>query len=139
VRRGRSFLVVRLAAGTLAAVPSLPDLRDPRWHLSLPRHADEAMAKDLTVRLGTDAARAVDLLRPLAHAQGQGLPWEDLWAPLAGSISGRRYTDTDVTWLRENAGSYIVEAVEDDRSAYRLYHQALAEHLRSDADDTGEL
>ncbi|WP_370216712.1 hypothetical protein [Kitasatospora sp. GAS1066B] len=138
---GRSFLVARLAAGTLAAVPELPDLHDPAWHRSLPRHADEAMAKDLTVRLGPDAARAADLLRPLAYAQGQGLPWEDLWAALAGGISGRHYTDADISWLREKAGAYVVEAVADGRSAYRLYHQALAEHLRAEhlrsgADDT---
>ncbi|MFI0714957.1 caspase family protein [Streptomyces inhibens] len=129
---GRSFLVARIAAGTLAAVPEVPDPQDAEWRANLPKHADQAMARDLSVRLGTDAGRAADLLRPLAYAQGQGLPWEDLWAPLASSVSGRRYTDADIAWLREVAGSYVVEAVEDNRSAYRLYHQALAEHLRNE-------
>ena len=132
----RSFLVARLTAGTLAAAPELPDPHDPHWAAKLPRHADQAMADDLTTRLGPDAERAADLLRPLAYAQGQGMPWEDLWAPIASAVSGRPYTDRDIRWLREAAGSYIIEAVEDDRSLYRLYHQALAEHLRHDTDPT---
>ncbi|WP_329563272.1 hypothetical protein [Kitasatospora sp. NBC_01266] len=130
----RSFLVARITAATHAAMPTLPDPYDPAWRAGLPRHAGQAMARDLRLRLGEDAARAVDLLRPLAYAEGQGLPWEDVWAPLASAVSGRRYTDEDVLWLRRTAGSYIVEAVEEDRSAYRLYHQALAEHLRDGVD-----
>ena len=30
----------------------------------------------------------------------------------------------------EHAGAFLVEATEDDRSVYRLYHQALIEHMR---------
>ncbi|WP_059006596.1 hypothetical protein [Streptomyces specialis] len=87
------------------------------------------MRNDLA-RLGHHTQRAVDLLRPLAFAEGQGLPWEDIWAPLASAIPGRTYTDDDLMWLRAAAGSYVVEATEHGRPAYRLYHQALAEHLR---------
>ena len=93
------------------------------------------MRADLERRLGPDAGRARDLLRPLAFAQGQGLPWENIWAPLASRISGHAYTDEDITWLRSTAGSYVVEATEAGRSAYRLYHQALTEYLRSGSDD----
>src|SRR5262249_39953224 len=46
-------------------------------------------------------------------------------------ISGHTYTNDDLHWLRHRAGSYIVEATEASRSAYRLYHQALTEHLRA--------
>jgi hypothetical protein len=132
---GTSFLVARFAAYTLAAADRVvTDPRDPQWRASLPRHADEAMRDDLTRRLGDDAQRAADLLRPLAYAEGQGLPWEGIWAPLASAISGRTYTDDDLLWLRRNAGSYVVEAIENGRSAYRLYHQALTEHLREGTD-----
>ncbi|MFD7477796.1 caspase family protein [Streptomyces sp. NPDC059837] len=128
---GPSFLVARITAGTLAAAEDVvADPQDPAWRASLPRHAGQAMREDLVGRLGEDAQRATDLLRPLAFAQGQGLPWEDIWALAASQISGRSYTDDDVVWLRGAAGSYVVEATESDRSAYRLYHQALAEHLR---------
>ena len=33
-------------------------------------------------------------------------------------------------WVLNRAGSFVVEALERDRSVYRLYHQALADHLR---------
>ncbi|MEU6258667.1 caspase family protein [Streptomyces sp. NPDC047043] len=134
---GTSFLVARFASFTLASADTVvTDPRNPRWRASLPRHAGQAMRDDLTRRLGPDAQRAADLLRPLAYAEGQGLPWEDIWAPLASAISGRTYTDEDLLWLRHSAGSYVVEATESGRSAYRLYHQALTEHLREDADAT---
>ncbi|MFE2182480.1 hypothetical protein [Streptomyces sp. NPDC059455] len=45
------------------------------------------------------------------------------------------YTDDDLLRLRRRAGSYVVEAPAAGRSAYRLYHQALAEHLRDGADE----
>ncbi|MFI9324897.1 caspase family protein [Kitasatospora aureofaciens] len=127
---GRSFLIARITAGTLAAADTVPDPYDPAWRAALPRHASAAMRHDLERRLGTAAQRAIDLLRPLAHSQGQGLPWEDIWAPLASEISGRPYTDDDLLWLRHTAGSYVVEATENGRSAYRLYHEAMAEYLR---------
>ncbi|MEU5162506.1 caspase family protein [Streptomyces sp. NPDC020875] len=130
-----SFLVARIVAGTLAAAPEPADPDDPVWRAGLPGTADAAMARDLDRRLGPDAARARDLLRPLACAEGQGLPWEDIWAPLASALAGRRYTDADLLWLRRNAGAYVVEATEDGRSVYRLYHMALAEHLRRDQDE----
>jgi WD40 repeat protein len=134
---GESFLVARLAAGTLAAAETVvPDPQDPAWRASLPRHAAEAMREDLAKRLGPNAQRATDLLRPLAYAQGQGLPWEDIWAPLATEISQRPYSDEDLLWLRRTAGSYVVEATENGRSAYRLYHQAMAEHLQDGVDAT---
>ncbi|MDH6604471.1 WD40 repeat protein [Streptomyces sp. SAI-208] len=135
---GNSFLVARITAGTLAAADTVvEDPADPAWRATLPRHAGTAMRNDLTRRLGNDAQRATDLLRPLAFALGQGLPWEDIWAPLASEISGRHYTNADLMWLRRNAGAYVVEATEAGRSAYRLYHQALVEHLRDGIDPTG--
>ncbi|SOE14186.1 WD-40 repeat-containing protein [Streptomyces sp. 2323.1] len=132
---GTSFLVARIAAGTLAAADDvIADPSDRQWQNSLPRLPGQAMHDDLMHRLGPDAQRAADLLRPLAFAEGQGLPWEDIWAPLASAISARTYTDDDLLWLRDTAGSYAVEATESGRSAYRLYHQALAEHLRDGID-----
>lgn len=130
-----SFLVARIVSGTLAAQPSVADPTNRAWRTALPRTADAAMARDLDTRLGDDAVRARDLLRPLAYAEGQGLPWEDVWAPLASGIAGRTYTNDDLLWLKRNAGSYVVEAAEDGRSVYRLYHMALAEHLKRGCDD----
>ncbi|MFJ5718366.1 caspase family protein [Streptomyces sp. NPDC093149] len=129
---GRSFLVARITAGTLAAAPGVPDPDDPGWVAALPRMPGEAIHNDLTRRLGDQAPEVMDLLRPLAFAQGQGLPWEDIWAPAASAVSGHVYTNEHLWRLRSTAGSYIVEAIEDGRSVYRLYHEAMAEYLRTD-------
>ncbi|GAB2841610.1 hypothetical protein GCM10027074_04990 [Streptomyces deserti] len=129
-----SFLVARITAGTLAATPALPDPSDPAWLRSLPSRAADAMHRDLHQRFGEDAERILGLLRPLAYAEGQGVPWEDIWAPLASELSGWPYTNQDLYRLRRDAGAYVVEAVEDGRSVYRLYHEAMAEYLRQGQD-----
>ena len=132
---GRSFLVALITSRTLAALDRVMDPADPLWQETLPATAAQAMQQDLEKRLPRDAARARDLLRPLAYAGGNGLPWEDIWAPLASSLAGWEYRDDDLIWLRRNAGSYVVEALESGRSVYRLYHAALAEYLRQGNDD----
>ncbi|WP_306337928.1 caspase family protein [Streptomyces sp. KL118A] len=127
---GRSFLVARITARTTARETRVPDPDDRRWRDELPRLPGEAMERDLEQRLGPLAGRARDLLRPLAFAQGVGLPWGGVWPRLATAISGRTYGDEDVVWLTQTAGSYVVESVEDDESVYRIYHRALVEYLR---------
>ncbi|VVJ22609.1 High-affinity carbon uptake protein Hat/HatR [Amycolatopsis camponoti] len=131
-----SFLVARITSATLAAQPDAADPRDPAWRRSLPRLPGEAMRRDLDTRLGRKAAMVRDLLRPLAFAEGQGLPWEDIWAAVASRAAGASYTDDDLFWLRRHAGSYVVEATEGGHSTYRLYHRALADYLREDVDAT---
>ena len=52
----------------------------------------------------------MDLLLPLAYAQGGGLPWEDMWPLLANALApGHGYTNEDLLWLAGHAGSFIVE------------------------------
>ena len=132
---GHSFLVARIVSRTLLSRDQVPDPDDPLWRAGLPGTAAEAMHDDLQIRLGAEADRARDLLRPLAFAFGAGLPWEDLWAPLSSKLSEHDYTDADLVWLRENAGSYVVEAMESGHSVYRLYHAALSEYLRQGRDE----
>ncbi|MGH4030809.1 caspase family protein [Actinomycetota bacterium Odt1-20B] len=127
---GRSFLVARITARTIARDTRVPDPHDQRWRDELPRLPGEAMERDLDQRLGPLAGRARDLLLPLAFAQGAGLPWAGVWPRLASVLSGRDYGDEDVVWLRQAAGSYVVESVEDEGSVYRVYHRALIEYLR---------
>ena len=137
---GHSFFVARILAATQAAQPATPDPADAAWRIGLPRAAGPAMRRDLDLRLGDRAAQAVDLLLPLAYAQGGGLPWEDMWALLANALApGHGYTNEDLLWLAGHAGSFIVEAgTIAGRSIYRLYHRSLAEELiagRSQAAD----
>ena len=133
---GRSFLVALIVSRTLASQDKLADPGNLLWRESLPSTAAEAMQQDLETRLGASTAKARDLLLPLAYAAGAGLPWEDIWASLATTLSGQQYTDEDIVWLREQAGYYVVEALQAGGSVYRLYHAALAEYLRQGHNDT---
>ena len=127
---GTSFLVARITAATEATATTLPNPKDRAWRQALPRRAGQAMRRDLSLRLGEDADKAARLLLPLAYAQGNGLPWEDIWPGLAEALSpGHGYGNEDLIWLRKAAGSYAIEGLANGRSVYRLYHQALAEHL----------
>src|SRR5262249_4474837 len=72
------------------------------------------------------------LMRPLAFAEGKGLPRSPLWVELAGALGGGPFDDADLDWLLAKAASYLAEVTDAGRSVYRLYHQTLAEHLRSD-------
>ena len=83
--------------------------------------------------LSSEKARAV--LLPLAFAEGEGLPWTNLWAAIASALSGSTVSDADINLVREHAAAFVVEAAEQDRSVYRLYHERLAEWLRSSIAD----
>jgi WD40 repeat protein len=137
---GLSFFVARILAATQASQPVLPDPADPAWRAGLPSQAGPAMRRDLHTRLGENATRAIHLLLPLAYAQGGGLAWEDIWPLLANALSaGHGYTNEDLLWLADQAGSYIVESgTLAGRSLYRLYHRSLAEYLRGERDQDAD-
>jgi hypothetical protein len=87
-----------------------------------------------------DPSKARGLLRALAWSHGAGLPWGGLWPPLAtalATVAGATaiYDDGDVRALLDRAGDLIVESVEDGQPVYRLFHEALAEHLRAQTDE----
>ncbi|MYS11835.1 hypothetical protein GTW71_36635, partial [Streptomyces sp. SID6041] len=128
-RAGASYLVARMTARALVHGQIRIDTTDPGWRDSLPSDASKAFAAYLD-RFGTDRPRVERLLRPLAYAQGAGLPWSTVWAPLATALSGVPCTQDDLVWLHKAAGSYIVEAATADGAAYRLHHETMAEHLR---------
>ncbi|WP_406221600.1 caspase family protein [Streptomyces canus] len=127
VRADRTFLIAYVYARLFAASATPVDITGDEW--ARPGQLDDVLRADID-RLGPDAQRARDLLRPLAYAEGAGLPWERLWAPLASAVAGRTYTDDDIRWLLSAGGSYVIEALEAGRSVYRLYHQAFADYLR---------
>ncbi|MET7485522.1 hypothetical protein [Streptomyces sp. NPDC005538] len=99
---------------------------------------DRLLAGNLTAVLNEefgrfpDPERLRDLLRPLAWAEGAGLPRRDLWSALAEALSerGARYGDEDIAWVLEHAGFHVVESGESGQTVYRLYHQALIDHFR---------
>jgi WD40 repeat protein len=127
---GHSFLIAQVAARTLARTPRALDPAEVsadrvRW-----RDVASAFDRDLD-RYGEKAARIRDLLAPLAWAEGSGLPRE-LWAPLATALTAdTNYSEQDINWVIEQAGFYVVEVLDGDRSVYRLYHEQFARHLRA--------
>ena len=122
-----NFLIARLVAEDLQKRKRLPDPSAFRF----PSTVAKAFERYLD-RFGTDKNRVRDLLRPLAWAEGAGLPWGSIWAPLATALAerGAQYDNSDIVWLIDNAGAFLVETLDDGRSVYRLYHQALSDHLR---------
>ncbi len=126
---GHSFLIAQIAARILTRAKDMltPERVRAEWHDWTDVGA--AFDADLT-RYGTNQTRVRELLTPLAWAQGNGLPRE-LWADTATALAGQPYTAADVAWVLTNAGAYIAEALEDDRSVYRLYHQEFTDHLRT--------
>ncbi|PKV84274.1 caspase family protein [Streptomyces sp. TLI_146] len=136
-RAGSSFLVARMTARALVHGQIHIDTGQPGWRERLPSDAGEAFAAYLD-RFGPERPKAERLLRPLAYAQGAGLPWSTLWAPLAEALSGVPCSNEDLDWLHTHAGAYITETSSPDGSAYRLFHETMAEHLRRpvrEADD----
>jgi WD40 repeat protein len=124
-----NFLVARFAVENLLSLQTPPTASHVR-KLALPNNVRSAFEEYLS-RFGKKETLVRDLLLPLAYAEGQGLPWDNIWAALASSISGHDYTDEDIQWLLLNAGAFILEAKENGRSVYRLYHQALADVLQT--------
>src|SRR5262249_20694293 len=109
------FLIARLISHTLIEAAEPVDTSRPAWRENFPSNVGDAF-DDYLNRFGTDKQRVRALLRPLAYAEGTGLPWENLWAPLASSLSGQSYTDGDIEWLLDHAGAFLVEGTEDGRS-----------------------
>ncbi|MFJ8081746.1 caspase family protein [Streptomyces sp. NPDC096205] len=133
-RAGSSFLVARMTARALVRGQITVDPGVPGWQEALPSDAGQAFAAYLS-RFGPHQARVERLLRPLAYAQGAGLPWSSVWAPLAEALSGVPCPEDELHWLHQHAGAYIVESPTPAGSVFRLFHETLAEHLRTPGRD----
>jgi WD40 repeat protein len=123
-----SFLVARTIVRGLLQAPPV-DTGQTAWWTRLPREAGQAFDAYLA-SFGDRAQPVRRLLTPLAYAHGDGLPWS-IWAAVTAALSGKPCGDDDLTWLLDTAGAFVVEATIEGRSVYRLYHEALAEHLRN--------
>ena len=136
-RTGGSFLAARLLSRLVRD-------RGPKWIRGNPKWADglgeglyDALAGDLDRFAEPDRTRVRELLWPLAWAQGAGLPRDGVWPEVATELSkrfgsGSGYVDDDISWLLRTAGYHVLEAGEDDRTVYRLYHQFYGDFLRKE-------
>ncbi|MBP2330008.1 WD40 repeat protein [Kibdelosporangium banguiense] len=124
------FLVARMTARGLRSATHPMDIEKPGWQDELPSEIGEAF-EDYLSWFGPDEDRVRAMLTPLAFAEGQGLPRGTLWTGMSSVLGGRQFGENDIDWLLDKAAAYIAEVSDQDRSVYRLYHQALAEHLRA--------
>ncbi len=138
--RAESFLLAQLIARAVRRRQQVIDVTRPDWSDQLPADVSAAFEEDL-LRLGKRKPTAQILLGALAWARGPGLPWENLWVPvaraLADIVGGRdqpSVTDEDVRWLLAQGGVYIAEDIgPGGRSVYRPFHDLLAAHLRGES------
>lgn len=127
------YLYARTTARTLRSDRTPVDVSRPGWADALPSEVGGAF-DDYLARFGADEQRVRRMLLALAFSEGKGLPRGRVWTELSSVLSGVACTEEDVTWALDVAEAYIAEVIDDDRrSAYRLYHKALAEHLRATA------
>nr|WP_254552261.1 caspase family protein [Kitasatospora sp. MMS16-BH015] len=132
------YLYARTTARTLRSDRTAVDVSRPDWADRLPSEIGEAF-DDYLSRFGPDEPRVRRMLLALAFSEGKGLPRGVVWTRLSSELSGLACTEEDVSWVLDVAEAYIAEVVDDDRrSAYRLYHKALAEHLRGTAKQGAE-
>jgi WD40 repeat protein len=124
-RAGTSFLIVQLTCVTLAALAEpADDFAD-----QFPDSVGAAMDRYLAA-FGDERRRVRDLLLPLAFAEGTGLSDPVVWAALATALGTARYAVQDVAWLLgERRAVHLLTAAEG--SSFRLFHEALGEHLRA--------
>ena len=132
-----SFLIGRLLALSARGRAEPADITGEGWQSALPASLAQAFDEDLA-RLGNQEPLARALLTALAWARGPGLPWENIWVPVARALVRRDrgpgrplVTGEDVRWLLGTAGAYVIEDLgPGGRSVYRPFHDLLAVHLR---------
>jgi WD40 repeat protein len=132
---GLSFQLGEVIARQQARLANLPNPNSPQWIASLPRSAGPAMHAELEARLGNQVERAIGLLLPLAYGRGEGIPWTEVWLPLANALRPKDtppYGDADLQWIRTHASSYVVDSRSSliGRLLFRLYHQSFGDYLR---------
>ncbi|MGH3871825.1 MAG: hypothetical protein ACRDSR_09995 [Pseudonocardiaceae bacterium] len=124
------FLYARIM--TTQILRCVIDVSAQGWHHQLATTVGGALDRDLSTgvtRVGIPSA-ARDLLSALAWSLGRGMP-RVAWQAAATALSpdGVRYRATDLDWVLEHYGCYVVEDEQHGEAIYRLCHQELTEHL----------
>lgn len=131
-RADRCFLVARMTASALRRGERI-DITVPGWARQLPSDAGGAFEAYLA-RLPNDRrVTAIPLLTTLAFGEGHGVPRTGVWTHVASRISGTTLTESDVDTLLDEDSSYLTAVDVGGRKYFRLYHQELADHLKTRA------
>jgi WD40 repeat protein len=134
IRAHPLFLVAQLTSKGLIQRGAVIDPAAPDWQARFPSTVADSLDWYLTERFSRDKTKVVELLTPLAYAEGEGLPRE-LWAAAASALADKLYRPDDVQWLLDTAADYLIEQAQADGGpVYRLYHEALTDTLRRPED-----
>ena len=139
---GGQFLYAKLTADDLVSRPAvtLDDLAG-----TLTGSVGAAFARTLArldeefaTEFGTAVPGATVLATGLAWGEGRGgVPLRDgLWPLIATATTedATPFTEQHCYWFLARAGQYVLESGDGEQAVYRLYHEALHEHLRVGAD-----
>jgi WD40 repeat protein len=124
---GTSFLLAQLFTRQADWVPQAR---------SQSESLEQAFAKDLERFGEADRRKILNLLVPLAFAHGVGLPQKRIWSGLASEISGSKYGNDDIEWLKGTAPYFIVQDSADGEAVYRLFHEQFSYWLQCQVDAT---
>ncbi|WP_371749582.1 AAA family ATPase [Streptomyces sp. NBC_01283] len=130
-RAGSSFLVAQLTALSLMGSDEPVDTGSSGWAETFPTTVGTAMDRYLRdVQPGGPWLR--DLLMALAWSQGDGFSDPGTWAAAATLLGTAAYSERDVTRLLLDSAAVdlLHRSTHGDRVAFRLFHEALGEHLR---------
>jgi WD40 repeat protein len=136
---GPSYLMAKVAAESLAKRRDAVAADDPAWLAALDAGLFGVFHDDLRTSVPElyDRRRGVTLLRAVAFARGNGIPWTQVWPELATAVDASqggtsRYGDREVEWLLgSRLSAYLLRDRQDDLTVYRLLHDQLRETLQS--------
>ncbi|MFF1960083.1 AAA family ATPase [Streptomyces sp. NPDC058220] len=134
----RLFLVADLSARALAGLrtPLSADRLDDFLHAGNVQLKERITAE--IRHLDPDGSYGLEpLLRPLALAQGSGLPLTDVWLAMANALrrdGSRKLTDQQLRNLPRIARGSLITKVADDEGdeIYRFQHPSFGSHLLAD-------
>lgn len=130
-----NFLIAQLASRWLThPLTPVVDLADPHWEQGLPETVGDALERYLQT-CGSDTALVRRMLAALAFARGDGLPRSATWLTVADALHpAHQHTLGELETVFQSAAHYLIERSGDEGDpAYRLYHDALEEHMRAQA------
>ncbi|MFJ5731507.1 AAA family ATPase [Streptomyces paradoxus] len=130
-RAGSSFLVAQLTALSLMGSDEPVDTGSSGWAETFPTTVGAAMDRYLRdVQPGGPWLR--DLLMALAWSQGDGFSDPETWAATATLLGTAAYSERDVTRLLLDSAAVdlLHRSTHGEGVAFRLFHEALGEHLR---------
>lgn len=141
-RRAESFLIAQLLSRAVRSRPATIRV-DQELAASIPTVV-EAFESEFA-RLGAFEPAARHLLTALAWAKGSGLPWEQVWVPVARAIAEHHgdfdtvIDDEAVRMLLTRCGSFVVEdGSPEDSSVFRPFHDGLTQTLQRRPANDGE-